>query len=64
INFYFKSNHNCYITLIHCTTNGEAYVLFPNQYSRDNFIQADKIYKIPGDNYDFKCSQTPLRVLN
>ncbi|MBI4651332.1 DUF4384 domain-containing protein [Candidatus Desantisbacteria bacterium] len=54
INFYFKASRNCYVTLIHCTTSGEVYVLFPNQYSRNNFIQADKIYKIPGDNYDFK----------
>ncbi|MDD5771897.1 MAG: DUF4384 domain-containing protein [bacterium] len=54
VNFYFKASRDCYLTLVDIATSGETYVLFPNQFSQDNFIRAGQTYRIPGDNYGFK----------
>jgi hypothetical protein len=59
IRFYFRSDRDCYLTLIDYETNGNVKVLFPNRYYRDNFIRGSKIYVIPGREYGFKLTIEP-----
>ncbi len=54
IKFHIKASRDCYVTLIDIATSGIVYILFPNKYSQNNFIQADKNYYIPGEDYGFK----------
>ena len=45
--FYFKSDRDCYITLLDQGTSGALRVIFPNPYQKDNLIQAGKTYAVP-----------------
>jgi len=49
INFYFSTDRNCYLTIIDVATEGIIRVIFPNKYSSDNLVYADRTYNIPGD---------------
>ena len=59
IRFHFRSDRDCYLTLIDYETNGTVKILFPNRYYRDNFIGAGKTYVIPGREYGFKLTIEP-----
>ncbi len=59
IRFHFRSDHNCYLTLIDYETNGNVKVLFPNRYFQNNLIEAGKTYTIPGNEYGFKLIIEP-----
>jgi len=50
---FFKANHDCFLKLYHTDSAGNILQLFPNQYSRDNFIKAGRVYIIPDESYDF-----------
>lgn len=54
--FYFKADRDCYVTLFDVGTSGKMKVLFPNAIHRESFIQANKVYRIPGQNYGFDIS--------
>lgn len=45
IRFNFRSEVDCYLTLINVGTSGRVTVLFPNQYRPDGFIAAGKTYR-------------------
>ena len=51
--FHLRSTQDCYVTLLDLQTSGGLYVLFPNLYHADNFVQADMIYTIPMSNWPF-----------
>jgi hypothetical protein len=51
---YFKPDRDCYLTLFNIGTSGKLTVLFPNYLFQNNFITANKIYAIPGDEYPFE----------
>lgn len=53
VNLYFKSEQDCYLTLLNYGTSGKLTVLFPNSLFKDNFIKANTIYAIPGRDYPF-----------
>jgi len=53
VNLYFKSEKDCYLTLLNYGTSGKLTVLFPNSLFKDNFIKANTIYAIPGHDYPF-----------
>lgn len=53
VNLYFKSEKDCYLTLLNYGTSGKLTVLFPNSLFKDNFIKANTIYAIPGRDYPF-----------
>ena len=53
VNLYFKSEKDCYLTLLNYGTSGKLTVLFPNSLFKDNSIKANKIYAIPGRDYPF-----------
>ncbi len=51
---YFKSDRDCYLTLFDFTTTNDVHVIFPNRYNSNNYIQAGRVYKIPGPDYGFE----------
>ncbi len=51
---YFKPDGDCYLTLFNIGTSGKLTVLFPNYLFQNNFITANKIYAIPGEEYPFE----------
>jgi len=59
IRFHFRSDQDCYVTLIDYEPNGNVKILFPNRYYQNNFIRAGKTYTIPGSEYGFKLNIEP-----
>lgn len=57
--FCFRSDQDCYLTLIDYETNGNVKILFPNRYYQNNFIKAGKTHVIPGSEYGFKLNIEP-----
>ncbi len=53
INLYFRSEKDCYLTLLNYGTSGKLTVLFPNALFKDNFIKGNRVYAIPGEVYPF-----------
>lgn len=53
INLYFRSDMDCYLTLLNLGTSGKMTVLFPNAIFQDNSIKGGKTYAIPGEDYPF-----------
>lgn len=54
VTFNFKSEKDCYLTLIDVGTDGTITILFPNRTCQDNKITAGKVYKIPSEDMGFK----------
>ncbi|MBI5745991.1 MAG: DUF4384 domain-containing protein [Nitrospirae bacterium] len=54
--FYFRSDRDCYVTLIDIGTSGRVTILFPNAFHKDNLIRAGTTYTIPDDSYGFKVN--------
>lgn len=50
----FRSNQDCYLTLLNIGTSGKLTVLFPNASHADNFIVAGRDYRIPETDSDFE----------
>jgi len=50
--FSFQSEKDCDLTLIDIGTSGNVRIIFPNQYSRNNFIRANQVYNIPPEGLD------------
>jgi hypothetical protein len=57
IEFSFRTDRDCYLTLIDVATEGVIRVIFPNQHSPNNFVRAGRTYNIPGD-YSFNMKIT------
>ena len=57
INFY--SNNDCYIKIYHIDVRGKISLIFPNHIYSDNFITANRIYKIPDSRYNFNFELSP-----
>ena len=57
---YFKENENleltviptkdCYLTVFNICSNDSVYIIFPNQYRKDNFVKAGEVFKLPNEN--------------
>ncbi|MFC1853593.1 DUF4384 domain-containing protein [candidate division CSSED10-310 bacterium] len=58
VRFYFKTNRDCYLLLIHTDQNKTVQFLFPNTYARNNRIEKDKTYIIPDESYGFDITVT------
>jgi hypothetical protein len=50
---YFKSDRDCYLTLIDFPPQGGVTIIFPNAYHSNNFVRANRIYRIPAPSYGF-----------
>ncbi len=55
VEFHFRTDKDCYLTLIDVATEGVVRVVFPNKYTPDNFVKAGKTYNIPAD-YNFQIT--------
>jgi hypothetical protein len=51
IRFNFRSQRDCYLTMVNLGTSGKIVVLFPNRYQPDGRILAGKVYRTetPGE---------------
>jgi len=57
---YFKDSENlelsviptkdCYLTVFNICSNDSVYIIFPNQYKKDNFVKAGEEFKLPDEN--------------
>lgn len=57
INFY--SSKDCYIKIYHIDVEGTISLIFPNHIYSDNFISANRIYRIPDARYNFNFELSP-----
>ncbi len=54
---YVKANDDVYLYLFDITPDGQFKLIFPNSYSKDNFIKKDKTYTFPDKpTYSFKVT--------
>ncbi|ACR79622.1 MULTISPECIES: PEGA domain-containing protein [Kosmotoga] len=51
---HFKTNKDAYVTILDILPNGKIKVLFPNKFEKDNFIQADVEYTLPGTSSEYR----------
>lgn len=51
-----RTNANCYLTVLTVDGRGRATVLFPNEFEPNNFIEAGRELRVPGDKapYQFR----------
>ncbi len=61
IAFNFRSDRDCYLTLINIATSGNITILFPNRYHPHNFIRAGVTYRVPDADYGFEFNVTGPR---
>jgi TolB-like protein len=61
IAFNFRSDRDCYLTLIDIATSGNITILFPNRYHPQNFIRAGVTYRVPAEDYGFEFQVTGPR---
>ncbi|MCF8719353.1 DUF4384 domain-containing protein [Nitrospina gracilis] len=52
--FYVKAERDSYLTLFDIGSGGDATVIFPNAFHKNNFIRAGQTYQIPAPEYGFK----------
>lgn len=57
VTFFFKSNRDCYISLINIGTSGKVTLIYPNQYDQNNQIKANVTYRLPREgSFQFTAS--------
>ena len=61
IRFQFRTNRDAYVTLINVSTSGGMSIIFPNQFSKNNFVKAGQTISVPGEGwgFDFVLSGQP-----
>ncbi|MCK4312448.1 MAG: DUF4384 domain-containing protein [Candidatus Cloacimonetes bacterium] len=42
-----KSSKDCYLTILNICSNDSVYVIFPNEYRKDNFIKSGETFLLP-----------------
>jgi len=47
---HFKTNKDCYVTILDVGTSGKVHILYPNRFSGGGQVLAGKTYSIPGRN--------------
>ncbi len=47
MSFSFKANSDCYVTLLHVSSDGKVSILFPNKYYAENKVKSGVTYTIP-----------------
>lgn len=63
IRFSFKTNKECYITLINIGPSGKPTILFPNSWTKTNLVKAGVEYFIPPmDSNYFMEAKEPLGI--
>lgn len=61
IRFHFRTNRDAYITLINVSANGSMSMIFPNSYTKNNFVKGGETTSVPSDSdkYGFVVHGTP-----
>jgi hypothetical protein len=61
ISYHFESERDCYLVILILTSTGDLVQIFPNAYRLDNFVQANKKYRIPelGSNIALEAAGPP-----
>jgi len=47
---HFRTNKDCYVTILDVGTSGKVHILYPNRFSGGGKVLARKTYSIPGRN--------------
>lgn len=61
VTFFVKVNKNAYITLLDIGTTGKTHIIFPNKYSKTNFVRAGTTLSIPRRNDGFRIKVEGIR---
>lgn len=57
------SSKDCFLTILNICSNDSVYIIFPNQYRKDNFLKSGKVFSLPNEN-DRKLGITfPVHLL-
>src|SRR3989304_1373481 len=52
----FKTDRDCYVTLVDVGTSGNVHILFPNRFSSGNKVKANETYSVPAKNDGYKIT--------
>lgn len=44
-----KSSKDCFLTILNICSNDSVYIIFPNQYRKDNFLESGEVFNLPND---------------
>lgn len=56
VSFEFRSERDCYLTLLDVGTSGHITILYPNAFHRDTFVKAGQVVTVPASDRDFKMT--------
>lgn len=59
ISFMFKTDRDCYVTLIDIGTSGKVTKIFPNEWHSSNQVKAGQVYRIPPVDSSFRFKVDP-----
>jgi len=51
---YFKANKDCKLYLLNLSADEKLYIIFPNDFQKDNLIKANTEYRIPPEGAEFR----------
>ena len=51
--FLFKTNKDCYLTLLNVGTSGKTHIIFPNKHQKENLVKAGTTYQVPAEEAKF-----------
>ncbi len=52
----FKTDRDCYVTLVDVGTSGNVHILFPNRFSVGNKVKANETYSVPAKDDGYKIT--------
>lgn len=58
-----KSSKNCYLTILNICSNDSVYVIFPNEYRKNNFIESGESFQLPNSNDKKNGIHFPVNLL-
>ena len=56
-------SQNCYLTIFNICSNDSVYIIFPNQFKKNNFVKAGEVFKLPDENDVKKGVSFPVYLL-
>jgi hypothetical protein len=58
-----KSSKDCYLTVLNICSNDSVYVIFPNEYRKNNFVKLGEAFKLPNSNDKKNGIYFPVNLL-
>jgi len=56
IRIFFEVTRDCYVVIYDIDTRGRLHILFPFDPWQDNFVEAGRVYELPGDWDNFRLT--------